>query len=402
MKIIFFSRVVSKTSNKNYKTTIPITGPDDNYNQRLIMGVRKNNVETVAINFMPFHTFPVGRFFRYHRNTVKDRELGEIINVDYINLPLFKSYSMMQNIISEVKKIIGKNESAYIVIYDYYSMFLDAGLALKKWNKNIQLCLITPSIPGRDVPRKDIKHKMNLLFTRRLIEKSYEMDSYVFLTEQMNDLVNIRERPYIVIEGILPESIRNEDERCNIILQKYKVISQKYFLYTGRLDKIYHVNELVNAFLNMKTGDISLLLCGVGDYVNELKIIAKKNNKIVYGGFLDRESISILQNNALALVNPRGPEGEFTKYSFPSKTMEYLSTGRPVITAKLPGIPDEYDEHLIYIREVTEQGIKKCMQKVMDDIDSGKELVNQTFRTRFLESKTMDAQGKKLLDMIMR
>ena len=56
-----------------------------------------------------------------------------------------------------------------------------------------------------------------------------------------------------------------------------------------------------------------------------------------------------LQKTADVLVNPRLNEGEYTKYSFPSKTMEYLSTGRPVVCYKLDGIPDEYDKHLMEV-----------------------------------------------------
>ena len=38
-------------------------------------------------------------------------------------------------------------------------------------------------------------------------------------------------------------------------------------------------------------------------------------------------------------VNPRQNNEEFTKYSFPSKTMEYLASGVPVVAYKLDGIP---------------------------------------------------------------
>ena len=51
-----------------------------------------------------------------------------------------------------------------------------------------------------------------------------------------------------------------------------------------------------------------------------------------------------LQKKCDILVNPRRPE-EFTKYSFPSKTMEYLGSGVPTIMYRLEGVPDEYYDY---------------------------------------------------------
>ena len=42
-------------------------------------------------------------------------------------------------------------------------------------------------------------------------------------------------------------------------------------------------------------------------------------------------------------MNPRSADAEYTKYSFPSKTIEYLATGVPVVMNRLPGIPEEYE-----------------------------------------------------------
>ena len=43
------------------------------------------------------------------------------------------------------------------------------------------------------------------------------------------------------------------------------------------------------------------------------------------------------------MVNPRGPhDGEYVEYSFPSKNIEYMGTGRPCVFCKLPGMPVDY------------------------------------------------------------
>mgnify|MGYP003303651866 CR=1 FL=1 len=45
----------------------------------------------------------------------------------------------------------------------------------------------------------------------------------------------------------------------------------------------------------------------------------------IFTGKIDRSQVLALQRSATVLVNPRRNNEEYTKYSFPSKTMEYLA-----------------------------------------------------------------------------
>ena len=51
----------------------------------------------------------------------------------------------------------------------------------------------------------------------------------------------------------------------------------------------------------------------------------------------------------VAAGQPSARGAEFTKYSFPSKNMEYLASGTAVLTTRLPGMPAEYYEHVLTI-----------------------------------------------------
>lgn len=48
----------------------------------------------------------------------------------------------------------------------------------------------------------------------------------------------------------------------------------------------------------------------------------------------------MISKNADVLVNPRQNDDEYTKYSFPSKNIEYLMTGNAVMAYMLDGIPE--------------------------------------------------------------
>ena len=109
--------------------------------------------------------------------------------------------------------------------------------------------------------------------------------------------------------------------------------------------------------------DAQLWICGAGDMEGAVKEAAKKDPRIQFKGFLPKSEISALQTQCDVLVNPRTDEGEYTKYSFPSKTMEYLLSGSKVVMYRLPGIGDEYYR---FIRTVDELGAKAMAQALQD------------------------------------
>ena len=101
------------------------------------------------------------------------------------------------------------------------------------------------------------------------------------------------------------------------------------------------------------------------------------------------------------LINPRSSAGEFTKYSFPSKTMEYMLSGKPVIMYKLDGIPNEYDEYLYYVEGNSAEDMKNSIVDLLeaDKFDVFKRAEKSA--NFVLENKKPSIQAKKILDLIM-
>ena len=103
---------------------------------------------------------------------------------------------------------------------------------------------------------------------------------------------------------------------------------------------------------------------------------------------------------AALLVNPRPTDAEYVKYSFPSKTMEYMASGTPVLTTNLPGMPREYLPYVNLIEEETPQGIANALKKVLAQSDEA--LMEQGIRARrfVLEQRNNLVQAKKILTML--
>jgi len=111
---------------------------------------------------------------------------------------------------------------------------------------------------------------------------------------------------------------------------------------------------------------------------------------------------SVTKQSAMVLINPRRPDGGITKYSFPSKTMEYLLSGTPMIGYKLEGIPEEYYSYYYTVNDLNESTLVNAMRDVMSK--SQNEL-NQKARIAFnfiQENKTSKVQVPKIIDFLAK
>ena len=115
---------------------------------------------------------------------------------------------------------------------------------------------------------------------------------------------------------------------------------------------------------------------------------------------MNKKELLKLQREATVLVNPVSPSQEFTNYFFPSKTMEYLSSGTPTLMFQLSCLPKEYQNHLYFfdnesIEKIKDKLVEIC-EKPKDELSTfGKLAADFIFR-----EKNAKIQVKKLINLI--
>lgn len=221
----------------------------------------------------------------------------------------------------------------------------------------------------------------------------HRQDGYVFLTEAMNFKLNKQNKPYVVVEGF-------SDEKMSLFSHKEWNPERKIVIYAGSLCAKYGICDLIDAFLSVRKDNEQLWIYGDGDYASEVERISTENDEIVYWGRQPNDVVVTAEMEATLLVNPRRPEGEYTKYSFPSKTLEYMSTGTPVLMYKLPGIPEEYSHYLYYIagKDTISDDLRLTLDKTIDEL-AGQGAAAKEY---VLSKKSSTVQAKKILELIRR
>lgn len=163
-----------------------------------------------------------------------------------------------------------------------------------------------------------------------------EVDSFVLLTAQMKDVLPVGDKPCAVIEGIVTaeelKAQHAEKEADGLV----RVV------YTGKLSEKFGVKHLIDAFCMLEDPSYRLILCGRGDceaYIAEKSAV---DSRICYQGQVTAAEAKQWTAKADVLVNPRRNDEEYTKYSFPSKNVEYLLSSNPVVAYMLDGMPETY------------------------------------------------------------
>ena len=227
-------------------------------------------------------------------------------------------------------------------------------------------------------------------FIKSLIRCQDNFDNYIFLTEQMNLAVNTRHVPYMVMEGICDSSIVWGEKN----LQRVKSV-----MYAGMVNQKHRIKMILDAFMSLE-GNYELWIFGTGDYEKETLNYTQTDNRIKYFGRVDRQTVLDYERRASLLINVRDSEEEYTKYSFPSKTIEYMASGTPVLTTRLAGIPEEYFKYCYVLEDESVKGLSKRLQELLS-YDSTELSAMGESASRFVkENKSAEMQGERVLNFL--
>lgn len=361
-----------------------------------LSSIKKTEINIISAPFVS--PFPKG-YKKIHFNKKPSEKIDniEINYVAFCNLWGYRNISRKYAINKKIRKI-PVNEIDAVFLYSAHTPIVQTAKKIKKFNSLTHICLILPDLPefmNRNRKKNFLYRvfkKIDIKFFKRNIKY---VDSCVFLTEKMSDYLNIKDKPFVVIEGMIdPEEIVIEDYKSNDYSQKKDVV------YTGNLVDTNGILNLLEAFHQIEDQNLNLIICGRGETENKIKEYAEIDKRIHFLGQLKNEEVLKIQRNALVLVNPRQNIGEYTKYSFPSKNMEYLLSGNPVIAYKLDGIPDEYDEYFFYPEDNSIEALRNKIIEVSKLSPEERQKIGEKGRNFVLENKNPYVSAQKIMNMI--
>lgn len=313
------------------------------FQQKLIKGFKENEIDLSVISAPFIGAYP----FKYKKmffNGFREKQ-DEYTYVSFNNIFGYRNFSRAASLKRAIKKLVLKENKKYdlIIAYSAHEPFLEAAVYAKKLFPNSKICFVVPDLPqymNLDANRPKMYDFLKRIDIKRMNRLINDVDSFVILTEPMKDMLQVGSRPYIVVEGII-DSLPKAYSEINQATSDIKTV-----VYTGKMNMAFGIKELVDSFMEIEGENYRLVLCGDGDAKEYVLQKAKEDKRIDYRGQVSPDEAKKVVENASVLVNPRPNDSEYTKYSFPSKNIEYLMSGKPVVTYMLDGMPEKYFEFI--------------------------------------------------------
>lgn len=406
LDILFLGRLFPREKEQEIKNKMK-TGLQDAANTlqwNIIDGFEENDFGRMKIvNYLPVDAYPNGytdKFIEGFSFCHTEKYTADDVNVKCCNIFGIKRFINIFYFKKHIKKWAEEKTDAHKVLFSYTasSMFLQLASYAKSINKDITVACLIADIPEYSTTNtltgiKKIYHDYEVKKCARLYNV---VDKYILLTKHMAERLNLT-APFIVMEGIATTETVSANEIMDTELR-----DEKYILYSGLLNQKFGIGTLLDAFEKIDDPDLKLVLCGSGDAEDLIQEKMKSDNRIVYLGRIDRKKVLALQRNATLLVNPRQNNEDFTKFSFPSKNLEYLSSGVPVITYKLDGIPDEYDDYIFYPKDNSTEALYDAINGIVSMTPEEQQQTGEKAKNFVFENKNKNKQAQRIFEFILK
>ena len=361
------------------------------YEWNLVHTLSKQGGVTIhAVSIPPVAGWPKDKRFIYPGSTKRISDSLTISYPGFVNLPVIKQITQIFGGYALGAKIAKREKADWVMSYNTYPQVGVPAYWLSRKSKGKHICVLA------DVPFDD---RANQSFLRKLVWKLYgglawnlisKISNFVILNPNTADLLPQGSK-YCVIEGAIdPKNYPYQS------ISRYDEQGRKIILYSGAITEYSGVATLIEAVKQLPSSQFVLHIYGNGDLKDQVQKEAESSENIVYCGSVPIEKMRELQANAWLLVNPRKTDNIISRYTFPSKILEYMASGTPVLTTNIDGLPEEYPDLIFFVDDDNSQSfINKILNiSKIDPIKLHEYGANS--KKTVIENKNWDEQSRKI------
>lgn len=401
MKIVFCGNMYDDVESEVKKMSVPNAISGHKFQTNLLTGLMENIEDVYVVNTSSIRFYP-----HYPEKIIKEKDFvfnGRSVgkSIGFINLFGINYISKYFGVKKAITECIDKNEKYILLCFNAFLPILLSMNKCKRKYKNVYTCSVVGDIHGKyglsGFNSNNFIRDLIVYFIRMLEDiLSRKFDCFAFLTKDMAYALKVENKPFVVMEGIYTVSHENEVDSYSAEEQDLKII-----FYAGSLREEYGILHLINAFEMIDDTKYRLYLAGSGDAEKYVKEYTEKDNRIKFLDFITPQEVDKWQKKAAVLVNPRiSGNNEFVKYSFPSKTMECLASGKPYIAHKLPCDPPEYANYIQYADDESDEALARKIKEICSMPETERNMIGAKAKKFIEKEKNPAVMTKRIIKML--
>lgn len=165
----------------------------------------------------------------------------------------------------------------------------------------------------------------------------------------------------------IPNGVERSEIKSDALLKdKFGIEKDGYILYLGRMVPEKGAHYLINAYKCLDT-DKKLVIAGgsshTSEYMNEIKALAKEDERIIFTGFVQGEILEELYSNAYIYCLPSDLEG------MPLSLLEAMSYGNCCLTSDIPECTEVCGNMAATFKKGNEKDLQDKLQMLLNNKD---------------------------------
>lgn len=156
---------------------------------------------------------------------------------------------------------------------------------------------------------------------------------------------------------------RPQIREAKIITEKFGLTKNSYILYLGRLVPEKGIRYLIKAFRNVKTDKKLVIAGGSSDtelFMEELQVLAKEDDRIIFTGFVQGKILDELYSNAYMYTLPSDLEG------MPLSLLEAMSYGNCCLVSDISECVEVVEDKALIFKKSNIDDLRGKLQNACD------------------------------------
>ena len=247
------------------------------------------------------------------------------------------------------------------------------GPAFFSWLPKILGKRVVVTIHGIDWQREKWKSGFGSKFIRQGEKNAVKYaDEIIVLSKGVQDYFK---DTYGRETHFIPNGVnRPEIKEAKLITEKFGLTKDSYILFLGRLVPEKGIRYLVEAFKNVKTDKKLVIAGGSSDtdsFMEELKELAKGDDRILFTGFVQGAMLDELYSNAYIYTLPSDLEG------MPLSLLEAMSYGNCCLVSDIPECAEVVEDKALIFQKSNVEDLQEKLQDACDHPEMVMEMKKQ-------------------------
>lgn len=368
------------------------------FQENLIASMEKAGLPfALVLSQRPIRAFPNSRTLWMSTDRTSLASGRSVQLLPFLNLPLLRPITVGLSLVFSLItwKIKQDHDADGVVIC--YNLTEPSGLfilfAARLIGAKAIAAVLDINIPGQTIA-PTLSRRLDFTLQKLLIPR---FDGIIVVNRRIAEDFAPK-TPYIRVEGGVNQEVlehfRQSRSRSKNPDDLFTIVS------AGSLDEANGFVELLQAFALLESDKYRLRIAGKGPLRSLVEEAATRDPRIEYCGYLPFADVLRLYDTGDILINMRLTHRIDTSYFFPSKTMEYLASGIPVISTCTGHIAEEYSGFCYLLREETPEALAQMIEHVASLEPEARLLGGAKAKEHIRLHNSWEAQGKRIVEFI--